>query len=278
MGRWLSPRAAYALPFLLLFSGACTTLGPTPAMSGLPTPPLERPGFELQAGIVPGYYLSTTVREDHESAGIPQLAGIFEPDELIHVPGLFVGARYAGSESEGAAPEPMVGYRTFLDADQRFSVSGLGFFAYATADEQAASFSALRGGIEAGADMRVTPVSKILELHLNIGATITGLDANGRYCVGVDGHFGVDCSDLPEDRMRIAASAGGLYPSGHAGLSLDFARHLRSPFHGGRLALDLAGGTMPTVVSGHQDSADWYGAAGVSVTVGLGATGRSQKP
>src|SRR6187551_1351190 len=44
--------------------GACTTLGPTPAMTGIPSPPLERPGVELQVAAVPGYFLSSAATEE----------------------------------------------------------------------------------------------------------------------------------------------------------------------------------------------------------------------
>jgi hypothetical protein len=246
-----------------------------PVMTAIPLAPLERPGLEVQAGIVPGYYLSATVREKPEAAAIPQLAALLEPDELLHVPGLFAGARYAGEASEGAALEPLIGYRTYLDDDKRFSLAGVGFIAYASGEDGAASFSALRGGAEAGVDARLTPSSKFIELHANLGATLTALDAHGTYCVGVDGRFGVDCAAPPPEPMPIAGSASGIFPTGHAGVSVDFARHLRAAFHGVRLAVDGALGTMPTVVSGEQQSAKWYGAAGLSLTLGFGASHRA---
>jgi hypothetical protein len=247
-----------------------------PAMSGVPTSPLQRPAFELQGGVVPGYYLSTTVRAEHESASdaLPQLLALLEPDELIQAPGLFLAGRTAGEPDTGNALEPLVGYRAFLDDDERFSLMGLVFFAYATGEEQYASFSALRGGVEAGVDARITPVSKYLELHTHLGATLTALNADGTYCVGVDELFGIDCFDNQASRNLVSASAGGFFPSGHVGLALDFARHLQSAFHGARIAFDVAGGTMPTVVGGRQEGARWYGAAGLTLTLGIGASSR----
>jgi hypothetical protein len=67
-----------------------------------------------------------------------------------------------------------------------------------------------------------------------------------------------------------------VFPTLHAGVSLDFARHLASAFHGVRVALDAAGGSMPTVVGGEQDDAKWYGAAGLSLTLGFGASHRAR--
>ncbi|MEP7050260.1 MAG: hypothetical protein ABJB12_07910 [Pseudomonadota bacterium] len=250
---------------------ACATLGPTPAMTGIPAPPLERPGAELQVGLVPGYYLSTTVTEKPKAGALSQVAGVFEPDNLISVPGLLVGARYAGNPSSGGALEPLLGYRTFLGGDKRFSLATLGFLAHASATDNAASFSAWRGGLEAGADMRVTGSSQYAELHTNLGATLTALNADGTYCVGVDGRYGVDCPTDPPQQMRVSGSASGVFPTAHAGLSLDFARHLSTPFHGVRLAVDLAGGTLPTVIAGEQHSAKLFGAGGLSLTLGLGA-------
>jgi hypothetical protein len=243
-----------------------------PAMSGVPITPAQRPSFELQGGVVPGYYLSASVQNEHDSAALPQLLALLEPDALIHVPGLYLAARAAGEPETGTALEPLVGYRTFVDEDERFGVMGVGFFAYATGEDQFASFSALRGGIEAGLDARLTPVSRYLELHANLGANLTGVDADGSYCVGTDGLSGVDCPDDPASRSLVTASASGLYPSGHAGLTLELGRHLNSVFHGARIGVDFAGGTMPTLRGGRQEGSTWYGAAGLSLTLGLGAS------
>jgi hypothetical protein len=244
-------------------------------MTGIPAPPLERPGVELQVGAIPGYYLSSSVAQDPKAAALPQVAGVFEPDELIHVPGLLAGARYAGNDHSGGALEPLLGYRTFLDGGKRFSLATLGFLAYGSAADKGASFTAWRGGLEGGVDARVTGPSKYAELHTNLGATFTAVGAKGDYCLGVDGLYGIDCPDEPAQRKLTSASASGIFPSAHAGLSLDFGRHLRAPFHGVRLAFDLAGGTLPTVVAGQQHSAKLYGTGGLSLTLGLGASSGS---
>ena len=238
-------------------------------MTGVPVSPIGRSGVELQAGVVPGYYLSSTVREDQKGSAMTQALGLLEPDKLIGVPGLFAGARYAGGSDEGAALEPLLGYRTWLDDDQRFSVLMASFLAYASEEVNGASFSALRGGLDAGLDVRVTPVNNYAELHANLGVTMTGLDADGRYCLDTEQMFGTDCADPSQP---IAAAASGIFPSGHLGLSLDFARHLRSAFHGIRLGLDGAFGTMPTVIAGEQRGMKLYGSGGLSLTVGLGAS------
>jgi hypothetical protein len=269
----------HALGFALVgVLGGCTTLGPMPAMTGIAAPPLERPGVELQVAATPGYFLSSAVSEEPKAAVLPQVAVAFEPDELIQLPGLLAGARYAGKADSGGALEPLLGYRTFLDDDKRFSLAALGFAAYASAADGGASFTAFRGGFEAGIDARITPKSHYAELHTNLGLTFTGLDARGDYCLGAGGVYGVDCPADPGQRRLVSASASGVFPSAHAGASLDFAKHLQSPFHGVRLALDFAGGTMPAVRSGEQHSAQIYGTGGLSLTIGLGkSTGRGAR-
>jgi hypothetical protein len=268
----------YAFCVAVFALGGCATLGPTPAMTGLPTPPLARPGVELQVAAVPGYYLSSAATEEPKGAVLPQVAAVFEPDELIHVPGLLAGARYVGEEGTGGALEPLLGFRTFLDDDERFSLAGVGFLAYASGAENSASFTALRGGIEVGVDARITPRSHYAELHTNLGVTFTGLNADGAYCLANSNPYAVDCPADPTDEQRAHAKASGVFPSAHAGASLDFARHLHAPFHGLRLALDLAGGTMPTVRDGEQHSATIYGSGGLSLTVGFGKSASRSDP
>jgi len=264
----------WLLGALWLTSG-CTSLGPMPAMTGVPSAPLERPGMEAQAAVVPGYYLSSGTQEKPKSAALPQVAGVLEPDRLLHATGVLVGARYAGDGKAGAALEPLVGYRAFVDGGKRFSVAGIGFLAYASGAQRGASFDAWRGGAELGADVRLTPPSRYAELHTNLGATFTVLDARGQYCVDQSGIYGADCPDNIAERTLVDARASGLFPSGHVGASLDLARHWRAPFHGLRLGIDAAGGLLPTVQGGQQRAAKLYGSAGLSVTLGLGATAAS---
>jgi len=266
----IKDRAAGFGPWALLALGGCTTLGPMPAMTGVPVPPIDRTGVELQAAAVPGYYLSSTVTEDGKGSAVPQLLGLLEPDELIGVPGLYAGARYAGESDEGATLEPLLGYRTTLDEGKRFSL-GLGsFLAYASEETGGASFSALRGGLDAGVDANLTGISKYAELHANLGVTLTGLDADGRYCLSSDLMHGQDCPD--QSPTPIAASVSGIFPSAHAGVSLEFARHLKSAFHGLRLGLDLGFGAMPTVIAGEQRGMRLYTSGGLSLTGGVGAS------
>lgn len=249
----------------------CTTLGPMPAMTGVPLAPLERPGMEVQAAAVPGYNLSESTQSQPKSDVLPQLLALLEPDELLGLPGLTVGGRYAGESKAGASIEPLLGYRGYLDPDKRLSLAAFGFGTYTSAKRDGADYKALRGGLELGADVRLTPRSRWAELHTYFGGTLTGLDAEGHYCLDSNRVYGSDCPDPPPEPAPVPASVSGFFPTGHVGLSLDLGRHLKSTFHGVRLALDLAGGAMPTLRGGEQQSARFFANAGLSVTLGLGS-------
>ncbi|HVY29159.1 MAG TPA: hypothetical protein VHB79_21520 [Polyangiaceae bacterium] len=250
---------------------ACTTLGPMPAMTGVPPAPLERPGAEVQAAIVPGYNLSQITQSEPKADALPQLLALLEPDELLGVPGLTLGGRYAGESKAGASIEPLLGYRRYIDDDKIFSIAAFGFGTYASANRDGADYKALRGGLELGSDARITPRSRWAELHGNVGFTLTALDAEGHYCLDADRVYGSDCPDPPPAPAPVGAKVSGVFPTGHTGLSLDFGRHLQSTFHGVRLALDVAGGSMPTLRGGEQHSTRWFGNAGLSLTLGLGS-------
>ena len=231
--------------------------------------PAGRPEVEVHGGITPGYYLSSAVTRDADSAGLRDLGAAFEPDRLLGVRGVFVGARYAGSPSAGASVEPQLGYRVSLGADQRWGLGVVAFGTHAHGSDNRASFTATRGGLEAGADVRLTPASKWLELHLDAGFALTGLSARGSYCVDEAGIYGVDC---PVDAVTLVnADVGGLYPSLNTSFALDFARHEESALHGVRLAFGAAGGTMPRVIAGEQRSARLYAGVGATLSLAFGA-------
>ncbi len=263
-----SLRIAFLGSGVLLWSG-CTTLGPMPATTGISLAPAGRPEVELRAGLTPGYYLSSAAAEQAQGASMQDLAAVLEPDRLLGVEGLFVAGRYAGTPSQGAAVEPAVGYRAGLGEASPVSVGVVGYGTHANGAQKGASFSATRGGLEAGGDLRLTPKSDWLELHLNASAALTGLSAHGHYCIDAAGDFGVDCPDGVE--ASTSADVAGVYPSASGGLALDLLRHRASVFHGVRLALDASGGTMPRLIAAEQRSARLYGAAGFSIGVAFGA-------
>jgi hypothetical protein len=248
---------------------SCTTLGPMPASTGIAAVPAGRPAGELGIGIVPGYYLSSGVRQSPSGAGITQGSLLLEPDRLIHLPGLVVGARHLGDSDTPGYFEPLAGYRSFIDDHERIAAIGVAYLTHATGSQDGASYSMTRGGIEVGFDARATPRNRGIEIHANVSAALTGLSAHGQYCLDAAQQYGDTCGTPP---LRLTPVSGsGLYPSATAGLSLDFARHLAVFFHGGRLGLAVAGGTMPTAIGGKQASAHWYGSAGLSLMLGFGA-------
>jgi hypothetical protein len=250
-----------------LFCG-CTALGPMAATTGVASIPASRPSLEGSIGVVPGHYLSAGVEADPKGASIAQGAILVEPDSIIHVPGLIVGGRYVGSSTSGGYPEPIVGYRTYLGDDHAFAVSAVGYATHGSGSRDNASYSATHGGAEAGIDFRVTPEFAWFELHLAAAASLTGISAKGTYCLDTDHRYGIDCPEPPDS--RIAASAGGLYPSGVGSVAIDVGRRLKGEFHGARIALTGGGGTMPRLVGGQQENAKAYAAAGLSLTVGVG--------
>lgn len=254
---------------VLLIGGACTSLGPMPAMTGVAPLPAGRTAVEVQVATMPGHYLSSGVTDDPKGTSIPQLAALFEPDEVLGVPGLFLAGRVAGTDESGVIAEPMLGYRHAFD--DRFAAGALLYGTHASHENKGASYSATRVGVELGLDVRVTPRSNWAELHATVGAAATGVSADGEYCLDSQGRFGVDCPDMPTAEDLVSVDASGIYPTGQLGLMLDVARHLDSAFHGARVGLVGAVGTMPTAVGGRQASAEPFASLGLSLTVGLGS-------
>jgi hypothetical protein len=263
-GRRIRPLLALSA----VLSSGCTALGPMAASTGVAAIPAGRPSFEGSVGVMPGHYLSAGVHESPKGAGIGQAAILVEPDSIIHVPGLIVGGRYVGSSASGGYPEPMVGYRTYLGADHLLAVSAIGYATYGSATRNNASYSATRGGAEAGVDLRVTPEFAWFELHLAASASLTGISARGNYCIDANYRYGIDCPEPPQS--RVDARASGVYPSAVGSIAIDVGRRLNGEFHGGRIALMGGGGTMPRVVGGQQEGAQPYAAGGLSLTVGFG--------
>ncbi|MCB9582279.1 MAG: hypothetical protein H6717_34915 [Polyangiaceae bacterium] len=245
------------------FLGGCTTLGPMPATTGMVAPAVGKAGVELQAGAVPGYYLSQSTREEAKGTAIGQAGGMIEP-----VAGVGVGARYVNSAGSDGYVEPMIRYRTHVDQEKRFTAVAVGYGTHAKGGESKADYSATRGGLELGADALVSPESKWAEVHAFAAASVTGLDVSGHYCMDGKG-YGTDCGDAG---VAVAADAGGFYPAGTAGVALDFGRHLDSVFHGGRLALMGSVGTQPALQNAEQQSARPYVAGGLTLTLGGGAS------
>jgi hypothetical protein len=203
-----------------------------------------------------------------------QLAALFEPDRLLTLPGVVVGARYAGDGKSGPSIEPILGYRRALGTERVLSLGVFGFGTHAQGTSRSASYSATRAGVETGIDLRATPQSYWLEVHFMPAVSLTGLSANGTYCLDAAGQYGADCPDT--NANVVSARASGFYPSVSGTIALDIAHHLNTFFHGVRLAAQLATGTMPTVVAADQKDATGYVSGGLTLSLGFGAAQQGQ--
>ena len=127
----------------------CTALGPMPATTGVSAVPAGRPGGEIQGSLTPMFRLSEATRaEDPHGQMVAQLAGLFEPDRWLGMPGLIAGVRVFGEEGD-IGVEPMLGYRHRLG---RLSLAGLAFGTTMSAAENGASYEATRLGGEVALD------------------------------------------------------------------------------------------------------------------------------
>ncbi len=245
---------------------ACTTLGPMPATTGVSAIPANRPGGEVQAAVMPVFYLSEATQEaPHESSASPQLAGLFEPDRLLGTKGLILGARTWGGDGDTPI-EPMIGYRRRLD--ERFAVAGIAYGTIAHGEGGGAYYDATRLGGELAVDALLIPMGDYLGLHFQATVAATYINASGRYCVESNG-IGTDCDDYSRE---VNGEIEGIYTSATAGGSLDIARRPHGVFHGVKLAFLGAVGAMPKLRDGIQaPSKETYKSFGLLLTVGLGS-------
>jgi hypothetical protein len=260
---------AFAIVAIVAGAGACTSLGPMPAVTGQSVLPTQRPGVEAQVAAVPGYFLSAAVQDDEKGSPVQQASLMGEPGELIGLPGLSGGGRVIGGADAGTYVEPMVRYRTALDDKGVFAGGVIVYGSHQRGASQGASVEATRGGAEVGFDARATPESKWVEVHVAGSVGLMGLDAKGEYCLDSAGRWGVDCADPPVNLTK--ATADGFFPSAGGAIGLDFGRHLDGILHGGRLAVHGAVGKMPRVERAEQRDSKTFTSAGLSLTLGMGA-------
>ncbi|HEU0033542.1 MAG TPA: hypothetical protein VFQ53_23080 [Kofleriaceae bacterium] len=251
---------------LVVLASACTTLGPMPATTGVSAVPAARPSAEVQAGVMPAFFLSSTAvkRTSEDEMGTQQLSGVFEPDRLLGVSGLIVGARSWGEDSPF---EPMIGLRRKLD--DSFSLAGIVYGTHVAGEDQGASYRASRLGGELSIDAALIP-GRWVALHGQASIAATALSARGRYCVTDTGE-GTDCDFDKYDRFADG-ELSGIYPSATTQLSLDIARRPTGYLHGIRIALLGSVGAMPRVRGGEQQAdVDRYYSIGMSLTLGFGS-------
>ena len=264
---WGAVKLASPVLALAWLSG-CTQLGPVAAVSGASAVPHRHADAELQVAGVPGYYLSEGVGQQPNGTPIRQLSGMVEPNDLIGVEGLGAGARYVGGGDGDGYFEPMLRYRRWLGDEQRLSLMAVGFGTHASGEAKQASYQMTRLGGELGMDVRLTPPSSWAELHVQSGAGLSQLFADGKYCMNVDTGWGRDCDDneLPNASVEVS----GLFPVFYVGASVDIARHLDLFLHGVRIGGWAAGGTLPSAQHGEQVDARNWAAGGLGLTLGLG--------
>jgi hypothetical protein len=247
----------------LVVLGACTTLGPMAATTAVSPVPANRPGAEVQVGVVPGFMLSDATHAVHGTP-VGEVSGLVEPDTMVGIPGLVVGARQVGSEGNTVF-EPFAGIRRKLDDD--LSIAAIAFGTHGQGEASHASYEATRAGAEISADARVL-TSRFIDLHAQAAVSLTGLWASGTYCVATTGE-GIDCNGDANDRV-VDARLSGVYVGATTGLSLDLFRSQESVIHVVRLAAMLGFGAMPRVRDGKQEAGDAYVSGGMTLTVGLG--------
>jgi hypothetical protein len=246
-------------------AGACTSLGPMPATTGVSAVTHGKPGVELSGAITPVWRLSAAASgEDRSGNAVLQGAIVVEPDRLIDAPGLVVGARAFGNDGD-AGYEPLVGYRH--RANERTTIAAVAYGTKMSAAEHGADYEAVRAGAEIVADAEVVKLASWLALHASASASGTYVSASGRYCVDPDGDA-IDC-DADGPNTMTDGEVRGVYPTGSASLALDLVRR-GGGFRGVRLAFAAAGGYMPRLVGGEQRRGDLFGSAGLSLTVAFG--------
>lgn len=261
--------AASSVVLAAALAAGCTSLGPTPATTGLSARPMPRSGAELQAAILPGHYLSAAVVESPDSAGIPQVSAVVQADAL-GLPGVVVGARVFG-ESGDSPIEPVLGYRRTLGADGAVALAGHVYGTRASASDDGATYEATRVGGELTGDIRLTAANRWAEPHLFGSFNATRISAEGTYCTDPEQRWGQDCGAPPDPPKPMrTASIDGTYAAATVGAAVDLLRNRDGWFHGARIAFTAAGGMMPRVEAGEERDTTGYFAFGLSFAVGVG--------
>ncbi len=251
---------------LTLAVTACTTLGPTPATTGVSAVPVGRPGVELQAGIMPAFYLSDAANDGSgDKSGTAQVHAIIEPDRILGTKGLILGARKWGEDGDSPI-EPMIGYRRRLD--NAFSVAGIVYGGHADGEANGATYEATRFGGELAIDAGIQSRWSWLSGHLMASVSATYLDATGEYCVN-GGGIAIDCED---ESRRVDGAVEGVYTAATMGMALDLARRPQGSVQSVRLFLLGAIGMMPALREGMQmPSNNGYFSIGMGLSVGFGS-------
>ena len=260
-------RKKWILVVCAIMASACTSLGPMPALTMSNPVPTERASMDIQAGLVSGFFLSSAVA-DKDATILPQLAGSLDVGEWVGLDGLVVGGRGVGGGDSTPILEPIVAYRTHLGHGKRFALGTALFGTYAKGDSSGASYTAIRAGGEVTLNMRVTPIYEWVEWHVNLGASVTGINASGQYCMNSEG-MGKTCE--ADETANAEADILGAFPTVFAGTVLHIAHGFGSYFHGLRLGGHYAVGAMPTVIDAERKPDRWWHMFGLHISMAFGA-------
>jgi hypothetical protein len=257
--------------FLLLavVATGCTTLGPTPVLTGLPVAPAHRTSVAIETGFMPGFYLSDTVSESPSGTSIPQLSVAVELGKRLGAPGLVLGGRAIGGPGSDGQVDPMIGYRTSIGGSPYLSVGGFLSGTRTRGSDDGADYEVTRLAAEASFDWQINSSNRGLEVHLIATASATGIDAEGTYCLDASGKYGVDCDG--EGDTFTDAELSGVYPAAAVGVALHTLRFPHGRFHGLRALLMAASGAMPRVLFGDQERANLFTSVAFSISVAFGA-------
>lgn len=267
-GSWLQARRLCGVTALALGFGAYTTLAPTPLTTGLSARPADRTEVTVQAGSLPGYFLSASTTSDPGATSLGHGALAFEPGPRWRLPGLLVGARVIGPGHDRQY-EPILGYRRVVGAHGGLALAAFASGTHAKGADSGASYTATRVGGEVAADLRLLVPRRWIELHVMMSLATVYTTARGTYCVDDQG-FGADCPSTgpvvqQEDELDV------LSPAASVGLGLDLRRTYADWFHGGRVALMFSLGTMPRVRDGMQDGSHRVASGGIVLSLAFGA-------
>jgi hypothetical protein len=252
--------------FAVLLVGACTTLGPMPATTGVSAVPIGRPGVEGTLGPVPGFFASGAAQ--NKATGTPIMAAsvLLDLDRWLPAKGILVGGRLFGKSGDTPG-EPYGGYRRKVN--DSVSIAGIAFGSTKRAESKLANYHGVRLGAEAAFDMRLWKPASWLSVHAQGAASITRILISGNYCVDAMG-VAKDCNEMdPTMNTVIGGKTTGVYPAGTGTIALDLGAH-RGVFNSARIALLGAVGTMPLVVGGEKTETKPYLTLGLTLSIGLG--------
>jgi hypothetical protein len=248
-----------------VFLGACTTLGPMPATTGISAVPLGRPGAQAQLGSMPGFYASQAAKNEAKGAPIQHLSALFDPDRWLPVKAIVIGARVFGQDGDTPG-EPYVGYRSKVN--DRVAVGAVAFGSSKRSESRLASYHGVRAGAEGAVDAELWAPSHWFSVHAQAAASITRILASGTYCVDVEG-IAKDCDEMdPSTNVMASGKTTGVYPAATGTLALELGSR-SGLFDSARLALLGGMGRMPLVEGGTENGTGTYYTLGASLTLGV---------